>query len=402
MARRLRARRRVALVAGILAMGWLSAAGTQDARAGAADGRDGAAAAGSHVATVPGGKTDHPRKIPDLLARLEQQIADGHVWTPPDGNAVDTFRSLADLMANAPLSDIRAVQALPSRFEARARAAEAAGRGEEAQRFLTWAQALADKPGVSADQTADAARGSPEANAPSEPSAREEAVAGPSPPGGADSRGGKGDAAGAGTDGASTPAPPAAGIGERRDQEAHAASAPPPQSSGADGLQPMARSAGPSLAPDMLALLVRRGEAMQRLGDISAARRLYGRAAEAGSARAATRMGETFDPFYLGQVGARGVAPEPDSAADWYRKAIAMGDPDAESRLRELGRGPVAAPPPSAPAAAGSERARSAPVAHKLAKAVSEDCRAITVKAALGEEPTAAELSYLRQGCGRH
>src|SRR5690348_5546018 len=107
----------------------------------------------------------------------------------------------------------------------------------------------------------------------------------------------------------------------------------------------------------MLALLVRRGEAMQRLGDISAARRLYGRAAEAGSARAATRMGETFDPFYLGQVGARGVAPEPDSAADWYRKAIAMGDPDAESRLRELGRGPVAAPPPSAPAAAGSERA---------------------------------------------
>ena len=102
-------------------MGWLSAAGTQDARAGAADGRDGAAAAGSHVATVPGGKTDHPRKIPDLLARLEQQIADGHVWTPPDGNAVDTFRSLADLMANAPLSDIRAVQALPSRFEARPR-----------------------------------------------------------------------------------------------------------------------------------------------------------------------------------------------------------------------------------------------------------------------------------------
>ncbi|MBV8613451.1 MAG: hypothetical protein JOY66_06715 [Acetobacteraceae bacterium] len=356
----------------------MSAVGVRDARAGAAEGREGAAVAGEQVAALPGKETDHPLKIPDLLARLEQQIADGHVWTPPDDNAIDTFRSIVDLMSSAPLSDIRAVQALPSRFEARARAAEAAGRDEEAQRFLAWAQALAAEPGVSASQTADVARDSPEANAPREPPAREEAVAGTSPP----------------TTVADT-------TRKRRDQEAPAASAPPPRSPSADGLQPMARpAAGPSLSPDMLALLLRRGEAMQRLGDISAARRLYGRAAVAGSARAATAMGKTFDPFYLGQIGARGVTPDPDSAAGWYRKAIAMGDPDAESRLRELGRGPATAPPPNARAATRSARARLLAVAPKPAKTVPEQCRAIIMKAGLGEDPTAAELSYLRQGCG--
>jgi hypothetical protein len=65
-------------------------------------------------------------------------------------------------------------------------------------------------------------------------------------------------------------------------------------------------------------------------------------------------MGETFDPFYLGQIGAHGVAPDLDSAASWYRKAIAIGDRIAESRLRELGREPAAAPPPSAPVASAS------------------------------------------------
>jgi len=248
------------------------------------------------------------------------------------------------------------------------------------------------------------ARGRPEADAPPKSPSDDAAIAETPPPDQSGTRTGESDTK-TGADGASPPAPApaspaavAAATAERRDPGAPPASAPAPQPPGADGV---ARAAEPSRSSDMVALLLRHGEAMQRLGDVSAARRFYGRAAMAGSAQAATAMGEMFDPFYLGRIGARGVAPDADSAARWYRKAIELGDPNAESRLRELGREPVAAPPPSAPAATHVARAPPLPVNRKLAETVSGDCRAITLKAELGEEPSAAELSYLRQGCGR-
>jgi TPR repeat protein len=92
------------------------------------------------------------------------------------------------------------------------------------------------------------------------------------------------------------------------------------------------------LSPDLLDTLLRRGDAMLATGDVGAARLLFERAAEAGSARAATATGKTYDPNVLLQAGAVGVAGDPDQAAQWYRRAIVLGDRSAESWLRRLGR----------------------------------------------------------------
>jgi TPR repeat protein len=91
-----------------------------------------------------------------------------------------------------------------------------------------------------------------------------------------------------------------------------------------------------SLPPAVIATLIRRGEAMRGTGDISAARLLFERAAEAGSAQAATEAGRLRDPAYLTRLGAIGVAPDPRLAADWYRRANALGDRDAAALLQRL------------------------------------------------------------------
>ena len=53
------------------------------------------------------------------------------------------------------------------------------------------------------------------------------------------------------------------------------------------------------LPSDMLAILLERGAAMLEGGDISAARKLYARAADGGSGLAAAEVGKTYDPAYL-------------------------------------------------------------------------------------------------------
>jgi TPR repeat protein len=76
---------------------------------------------------------------------------------------------------------------------------------------------------------------------------------------------------------------------------------------------------------------------MLAIKDISAARVFYEYAANAGSARAAMALAETYDAAFLDQLGAVGPRPNPAMAADWYRKAAALGDRSAEAWLRALG-----------------------------------------------------------------
>jgi hypothetical protein len=85
------------------------------------------------------------------------------------------------------------------------------------------------------------------------------------------------------------------------------------------------------------AALVSRGDAMLAIKDISAARVFYEYAAYAGNARAALALAETYDVDFLNQLDAVGPKPDPAMAADWYRKAAALGDRDAEVWLRTLG-----------------------------------------------------------------
>jgi len=89
--------------------------------------------------------------------------------------------------------------------------------------------------------------------------------------------------------------------------------------------------------PTLVAALLRRGDALVGVGDISAARLVYTRAAAAGSAVAATALGRTYDPAYLTSIGVRGIAGDPAIAAEWYRRAIALGDAEAGGWLRQLG-----------------------------------------------------------------
>jgi hypothetical protein len=73
-----------------------------------------------------------------LLAKLERQIAEDHMATPPNDNAADTLQAILTLLPNAPLADSQLVAAAFSHFADRAREAEAAGRSDEAKRFATF------------------------------------------------------------------------------------------------------------------------------------------------------------------------------------------------------------------------------------------------------------------------
>lgn len=76
---------------------------------------------------------------------------------------------------------------------------------------------------------------------------------------------------------------------------------------------------------------------MLQRGDISAAQRLYERAAQAGSAEAMTALGRTHDAGFLARIGALGMRGDPAAADAWYRRAAALGNKEARDRLAASG-----------------------------------------------------------------
>lgn len=97
----------------------------------------------------------------------------------------------------------------------------------------------------------------------------------------------------------------------------------------------VAAAPAPNTGPEADALLAR-GDDLLMTGDITAARLFYQRAAEQGNATAATAVGQTYDPAVLELLRVRGVRGDALMAAEWYRKAIAAGDRQAEVRLKRL------------------------------------------------------------------
>jgi hypothetical protein len=87
---------------------------------------------------------------------------------------------------------------------------------------------------------------------------------------------------------------------------------------------------------ETLRRLTARGELLLDTGDIGAARLVLERAAEAGSAIAALRLGETYDPLYLQRMGAKVDAGDETKAQRWYEQAERLGSPRAAERLGEL------------------------------------------------------------------
>jgi TPR repeat protein len=88
----------------------------------------------------------------------------------------------------------------------------------------------------------------------------------------------------------------------------------------------------PRLSSDVVSALMKRGDQSLSLGDVAAARLLYRRAAEAGNAAAAVALGRTYDPNSV----TSGSRPEPAIAAEWYQKAVRLGDPHAAELLKKL------------------------------------------------------------------
>jgi len=103
--------------------------------------------------------------------------------------------------------------------------------------------------------------------------------------------------------------------------------APPPQPAA-----PAARR----MDPDELAGLLKRARSLLAVGDISAARLLLERAADAQEAEAALMLGTTYDPLVIGNQDMRSITPDPAMARQWYQKAAALGSADARRRLSQI------------------------------------------------------------------
>jgi hypothetical protein len=88
--------------------------------------------------------------------------------------------------------------------------------------------------------------------------------------------------------------------------------------------------------PDELAVLLKRAKGLLAIGDITSARLLLERAADAQEPEAALMLAGTYDPQVLGSQDLRSVTPDPDAARVWYQKAAQMGSADAKRRLGQL------------------------------------------------------------------
>jgi TPR repeat protein len=87
-----------------------------------------------------------------------------------------------------------------------------------------------------------------------------------------------------------------------------------------------------------MSLLLRRGDEENAIGDISAARLLYERAAESGSALAARQMGRSYDPAFLPPAVASTLG-DLGRAKQWYQRAASLGNAEAATRLKALNQG---------------------------------------------------------------
>jgi hypothetical protein len=90
------------------------------------------------------------------------------------------------------------------------------------------------------------------------------------------------------------------------------------------------------MARDELASMLRRADDFIKSGDLSAARLLLQRAAEAGDVQAALTLAGTFDPNVLKALGLRDGAPDIAKARLWYERAAKLGSADAPLRLQQL------------------------------------------------------------------
>lgn len=110
----------------------------------------------------------------------------------------------------------------------------------------------------------------------------------------------------------------------------------PVQAAPATDELPQPKAQPTPLAPDEVTMLLKRGKDFLANGDISSARLLLRRAAEAGNSEAALALGSTFDPVVIDRLGAIGVHADTATARKWYEKAAALGSNNASQQIANL------------------------------------------------------------------
>ena len=73
--------------------------------------------------------------------------------------------------------------------------------------------------------------------------------------------------------------------------------------------------------------MLKRGDELIARGDLAAARLALQRAAEAGDARAALKLAETYDPRVLEKLAVHGLTANLAKARNWYERARQLGAP---------------------------------------------------------------------------
>jgi TPR repeat protein len=90
-----------------------------------------------------------------------------------------------------------------------------------------------------------------------------------------------------------------------------------------------------SLNGDLASTLMRRGQDFLGMGDIAAARVLFGRLADAGIADGAFAMAQTYDPRYLTMHKVIGVVGDESKARAFYQQAAQLGSVEAAHKLEQ-------------------------------------------------------------------
>lgn len=145
-------------------------------------------------------------------------------------------------------------------------------------------------------------------------------------------------------DNPSADAPGSAPVVASADSAVSGNASPAPEVSGgasSANLPAGAASTEPPASAAFNSALLERGDSLFAIGDYTAARLFYERAANTGDGQAALRLGATYDPAFLTRsrfIGARGNAAK---AAYWYQRADKLGVPEAEILLKAVAAEPA-------------------------------------------------------------
>jgi hypothetical protein len=114
------------------------------------------------------------------------------------------------------------------------------------------------------------------------------------------------------------------------------AAVPPTQPTSSSIAKQSAARPPVALDDSEIAMLIKRGNNLLKDGDFAAARLLFERGANAGSAEAALALGSTYDPLVIKRLGAIMVRPDVENARKWYQIAADRGSADAKLQLANL------------------------------------------------------------------